>query len=175
MYNQVTKTEPRTHPDPSPRHLQIAGTAVFQGPNYALAKAMQMWRVIRARANGQTVSFNMAPPSRTESVVHSTTAAAGLEGMTAFRPIQAFDQAFVSGVMAALLLFDLISEDTTANPTTVAGAALPNPHALAIQNSFHGGGPRCAFGVNSVGASSYLLGRLGYSYQVPAVTSSVTE
>lgn len=149
--------------------LLLAGTAVFQGPNYALAKAIQMWRVIKARAAGQTVSFNMAPPSRTESVVHSKTAAAGLEGMTAFRPIQAFDQSFVSAVMASLLLFDLISPETTASPTTAAGKALRNPHEIGLQNSFHGGGPRCAFNVNSIGAPSYVLGRLGYSYQVPDV------
>jgi hypothetical protein len=40
-----------------------------QGPNYALAKRLQRWRATAARAAGTTVSFKVAPPTRTRSVL----------------------------------------------------------------------------------------------------------
>ena len=40
-----------------------------QGPNYALAKRLHRWRATLARDSGATVSMNVAPPSRTRSVV----------------------------------------------------------------------------------------------------------
>ncbi len=40
-----------------------------QGPNYALAKRLQRWRATLARAGGGTVSMNVAPPTRTRSVM----------------------------------------------------------------------------------------------------------
>ena len=36
-----------------------------QGPNYALAKRIQRWRATTARRDGQTVSFHVAPSTRT--------------------------------------------------------------------------------------------------------------
>ena len=39
-----------------------------QGPNYLLAKRLQRWRATSARAQGATVSFKIAPPTRTRSV-----------------------------------------------------------------------------------------------------------
>eukprot|EP01052_Picozoa_sp_SAG31_P020949 SAG31_NODE_1597_length_7799_cov_37.912857_8_plen_110_part_00 len=51
---------------------------VSQGPNYALAKKIQMWRSTLLLQRGVGVSVNMAPPSRTESVIHSAQAKAGV-------------------------------------------------------------------------------------------------
>jgi hypothetical protein len=38
-----------------------------QGPNYALAKRLQRWRALAARADGTPVSLNLAPATRTQS------------------------------------------------------------------------------------------------------------
>ena len=40
-----------------------------QGPNYALAKRVQHWRAMLLRERGHTVSANVAPASKTVSVM----------------------------------------------------------------------------------------------------------
>ena len=49
-----------------------------QGPNYALAKRLQRWRATTARDHGVAVSLNVAPPTRTRSVVKNRALAVGL-------------------------------------------------------------------------------------------------
>eukprot|EP01051_Picozoa_sp_SAG22_P023711 SAG22_NODE_6238_length_882_cov_0.878672_3_plen_98_part_00 len=58
-------------------------------PSDALAKTIQMWRAAVLLAQGVEVSCNMAPPSRTHSVVHSAQAKAAIEGMAWFAPVRA--------------------------------------------------------------------------------------
>ena len=58
------------------RHV-IDGLSLLQGPNYALAKTLQHWRAVVARADGAVVSANMAPPARTESMLHNSQAREG--------------------------------------------------------------------------------------------------
>ena len=55
----VDDTKHATH-----THL-IDGLVPAQGPNYALAKRLQHWRAMVARADGHMVSTNIAPPSAT--------------------------------------------------------------------------------------------------------------
>ena len=133
------------------------GMLVFQGPNYALAKTIQLWRAILMQADGALVSLNMAPPCRTYSVVHSAQAKAAIEGMANFAPNRAFDPEFASAVMAALMLFDL----------TPAGRkvakALKNPNDITIGNGFHGGNVRCAYLTDSLGPAAYVTGLLGFT------------
>ena len=56
-----------------------------QGPNYALAKRLQRWRAVVARAAGATVSLNVAPPTRTRSVVKNRALAAAYAGRPPLR------------------------------------------------------------------------------------------
>ena len=114
-------------------------------------------RCLRANrhADGVQVSFNMAPPCRTFSVVHSAKAKAAIEGMAKFEPNMAFEPTFASGVMAALVLFDLTAEGKA------AAAALSNPMEITAGNAFHGGNVRCAFTSDSLGVASFLIGKLG--------------
>ena len=51
-----------------------------QGPNYALAKRLQRWRAAVARRDGALVSMNVAPPTRTRSVVKNRALAAAYAG-----------------------------------------------------------------------------------------------
>jgi hypothetical protein len=95
-------------PDKQPISWAVTdGLSVFQGPNYALAKTMQCWRTTLLLEAGVRCSMNMAPPSRTDSVVHSSQAKAAIEGMAWFPPMKAFDPGFVSATMTTLLLWDL--------------------------------------------------------------------
>lgn len=135
------------------------GIVVFQGPNYALAKTLQAWRAAlllggEAGEKGGVVSFNMAPPCRTVSVVHSAQAEKAIRGMESFPPNKAFDPKFVSCVMCMLLLWDL----TPAGRSVAAG--FTNPNEVSVGNSFHGGSARCAHKTESLGMASYVVGSI---------------
>jgi hypothetical protein len=65
---------------------------VDQGPNYALAKRLQHWLAVIARASGHTVSSNIAPSTATVSVVHNAQFAAAYKGFHLFKPMEVFYQ-----------------------------------------------------------------------------------
>lgn len=79
-----------------------------QGPNYALAKRLQRWRATTARHNGTMVSLNVAPATRTRSVVKNKALAAAYAGAHRFG-VEIFDPATSNTLMAALLAYDLRS------------------------------------------------------------------
>ncbi|HEV2891739.1 MAG TPA: hypothetical protein VGX28_15310 [Frankiaceae bacterium] len=77
-----------------------------QGPNYALAKRVHRWRATAARAEGATVSFHVAPATRTRSVVKNRLLASAYRGARPFG-IEVFEPATSNTLMAALLVHDL--------------------------------------------------------------------
>jgi hypothetical protein len=77
-----------------------------QGPNYALAKRLQRWRATVERDAGATVSLNVAPPTRTRSVVRNRALAAAYGGAHRFG-VEVFEPATANVLMAALLVHDL--------------------------------------------------------------------
>jgi hypothetical protein len=77
-----------------------------QGPNYALAKRLQRWRAATARDAGTPVSMNVAPPTRTRSVVKNRALAAAYAGAHRFA-VEVFEPATASTLMAGLLVADL--------------------------------------------------------------------
>ena len=116
-----------------------------QGPNYALAKRLQRWRATTARDAGTTVSLNVAPATRTRSVVKNKALAAAYAGAHRFG-VEIFDPATSNTLMAALLAYDLR-----------AGAApQQEPWQDEAVNAAHGGlwttayDPRSALGLAAV-------------------------
>jgi hypothetical protein len=111
-------------------HAGVADCLVpQQGPNYALAKALQRWRVTVTEAAGRTVSANVAPPARTRSVLRNRALAAAYAGAPRFG-VEVFAPATASTLMAALLVHDLRAEQVpTSHPqeTFMRGA---NPGGL---------------------------------------------
>ncbi|WP_245908503.1 hypothetical protein [Pseudosporangium ferrugineum] len=77
-----------------------------QGPNYALAKRIQRWRASAARRAGTTVSFSVAPPTRTRSVTANRLLAAAYAGAHLF-DVEIFEPATSNKLMAALLVHQL--------------------------------------------------------------------
>ncbi|NEK59979.1 hypothetical protein GCU56_19160 [Geodermatophilus sabuli] len=114
-----------------------------QGPNYALAKRLQRWRATVARAAGITVSMNVAPPTRTRSVVKNRALAAAYAGAHRFG-VEVFDPATSNVLMAALLVHDL---------HTGGGPAHEHPWQDEAYAAAHGGlwrgpyAPRSALGL----------------------------
>ena len=77
-----------------------------QGPNYLLAKRLQRWRATDYRAAGGLVSFKVAPPTRTRSVIKNRALAAAYAGAHRFG-IEVFEPGTANTLMAALLVHDL--------------------------------------------------------------------
>lgn len=126
---------------------------VRQGPNYALAKRMQRWRATVAREHGATASLNIAPPTRTASVVKNRAFALAYTGMSRFG-LEVFDPPASNALMAAMLVHDLRNPASSANPAT----ALRHPLDLFVDGANPGGMWRCPFEPNSIMAAAAVAG-----------------
>jgi len=119
-----------------------------QGPNYALAKRLQRWRAAVARGAGATVSLNVAPPTRTRSVLRNRALAAAYAGAHRFG-VEVFEPATCNVVMAALLVHDL---------HTGGGPAQAHPWQDEAHAAVHGGLWRTAYAPRSALGLAALLG-----------------
>lgn len=118
-----------------------------QGPNYALAKRLQRWRAVTARDHGVTVSLNVAPPTRTRSVVKNRALASAYAGAHRFG-IEVFEPATSNTLMAALLVHDLRSGR---RPET-------SPWREETHGAVHGGLWRTAYDPRSALGLAVVLG-----------------
>jgi len=131
----------------------VDALVVAQGPNYALAKRMQHWRAMVAREMGCIISSNIAPSTRTASVLQNKNFAYAFETMHTFRPYELPGPETSNAVMTALLIHDI-------NQPMHAGTyAMPliNPQQIFSQGAFHGGTWRCGFTFESIGVPAVLL------------------
>ena len=119
-----------------------------QGPNYALAKRLQRWRAIAAREEGATVSMNVAPPTRTKSVVKNRALAAAYAGAHRFG-VEVFEPATSNVLMAALLVHDL---------HTAGGPRHEHPWQDEAYAASHGGLWRAPYAPRSALGLAALLG-----------------
>lgn len=119
-----------------------------QGPNYALAKRLQRWRGTLARAGGATVSMNVAPPTRTRSVMKNRMLAAAYAGAHRFG-VEVFEPATTKVLMAALLVHDL---------HTGGGPAHAHPWQDEAHAAAHGGLWRIAYAPRSALGLAAALG-----------------
>ncbi|MGH3277496.1 MAG: hypothetical protein ACRDNZ_24625 [Streptosporangiaceae bacterium] len=121
-----------------------------QGPNYALAKRLQRWRATVARRGGTTVSINIAPPTRTQSVLKNRALAAAYAGAHRFG-VEVFEPATSQVLMAALLVHDL----NVAGPPDGTHPWEDEAHAAS-----HGGLWRMAYAPRSALSLAAALGFL---------------
>ncbi|GIV88138.1 MAG: hypothetical protein KatS3mg055_0656 [Chloroflexus sp.] len=105
-----------------------------QGPNYALAKRIQQWRAIIARASGQRVSINVAPSTMTRSVIKNPALRAGYNGAHLFG-VEIFAPETTGALMAALWVHDLRCRNCFADPDV----AIDHPLELLCAQANHGG------------------------------------
>lgn len=118
-----------------------------QGPNYALAKRVQRWRATVARRAGATVSLNIAPPTRTRSVLKNRALSAAYAGAHRFG-VHVFDPSTSNTLMAALLVHDL----------RTGAPALEHPWQDEAQGAAHGGLWRIAYEPRSALGLAVILG-----------------
>jgi hypothetical protein len=115
-----------------------------QGPNYALAKRIQRWRASVARRDG-VVSFAVAPPTRTKSVLSSRLLAAAYAGAHLF-DVEIFAPATANKLMAALLVHQL-RRPRPAAPQAWTDEAVAAAHGGLWRSPYH---PRSALGLAAV-------------------------
>jgi hypothetical protein len=123
-----------------------------QGPNYALAKRVHRWRATVARHEGALVSMNVAPPTRTRSVVKNRALAAAYAGAHRFG-VEVFDPSTSNVLMAALLVHDL---HTGGGPRV--GQGHDHPWQDEAHAACHGGLWRTAYAPRSALGLAAVLG-----------------
>jgi hypothetical protein len=119
-----------------------------QGPNYVLAKRVQRWRATVARDGGAAVSMNVAPPTRTRSVLKNRVLAAAYAGAPRFG-VEVFEPATTKTLMAALLVHDLHAGDSPAQA---------HPWQDEARAAAHGGLWRIAYTPRSALGLAVMLG-----------------
>ncbi|KQV88141.1 hypothetical protein [Pelomonas sp. Root1237] len=125
----------------------VDALVVEQGPNYALAKRLQQWRALVARADGHRVAFNVAPSTTTASVVSNPLLAAGFRGAKAFG-VEVFAPATTNALMAAMWVHQLRTE----------ARDFAHPLKLLVHTANHGGLWRLPYRPRSVLPMAALLG-----------------
>ncbi|MEU4427367.1 hypothetical protein AB0F81_42650 [Actinoplanes sp. NPDC024001] len=115
-----------------------------QGPNYALAKRIHRWRATVARRDG-VVSFAVAPPTRTRSVVSNRLLAAAYAGAHLF-DVEIFEPATASKLMATLLVHQ-IRKPRTARPAAWEDETIAAAHGGLWRVAYH---PRTALPLAAV-------------------------
>jgi hypothetical protein len=153
---QFEPNYPETYTDVHGREFGINDSLVLQqGPNYALAKRLQQWRAFDCLRTGRPTSLNIAPATRTQSVVRNRLLAAAYSGAGRFG-IEVFEPATSTTLMAALLVHDLRNPRALGQP----GVAPVQPLDLLTHKAVHGGLWRAAYSPRSVLSIAALLGAL---------------
>ncbi|KXS21736.1 hypothetical protein M427DRAFT_27319 [Gonapodya prolifera JEL478] len=131
----------------------VDGLMTRQGPNYAFAKRIQHWRAMVAREDWRVrVSSNVAPMTRTLSVIHNIVFRFAYGGAHHFAPAEIFEPSTSTSLMCALLLHDLLPS-SPASPTT----PLRHPLEIMSRTSAHGGVWRTSIAIDSVGEYAAAL------------------
>ena len=106
-----------------------------------------------AHSEGSTVSMNIAPMSRTQSVIKSRALKAGYSGAARFG-IEVFEPATSTALMAGLLVHDLRNPRSFSHPANAA----QHPLQLISSNAMHSGLWRMAYAPRSVLSFAAMLG-----------------
>ncbi len=133
----------------------VDALVVQQGPNYLLAKRLQLWRALVARSTGTRVSYRIAPPALTKSVTKNRLIAAVYRSADHFGA-HGFEPATAAALMAALLVHDLRHPSAIVNPDV----PLDHPLQLVTHAAFHGGLWRMPFAPRSALPVAAILGLL---------------
>jgi hypothetical protein len=131
----------------------IDALVIEQGPNYAMAKRLQQWRALVARADGLRVSANVAPATRTQSVIRNRALRAAYNGARWF-DVEVFEPETANVLMAAMLVHDLRTTSGAAAPEAV----LAHPLQLISDGALHSGLWTLPFSPRSALPVAALLG-----------------
>ena len=126
-----------------------------QGPSYLLAKHSEKWRALVSAKRGNLVSFTVAPPARTRSVLGVKIIENTYRGLARFG-VEPFDAPVTRRAMALILLRNLHDPASPASPQNSLG----NPVALVSATAIHGGIWLLGYHPDSIWVAATLFGWL---------------
>lgn len=150
--------------DPKTVDAKTGNFAIFdasssrQGSSYLLAKHSEKLRAIVAARRGNLVSFTVAPPARTHSVLDTKILEKTYRGLPSLG-VEPFTAAETRRAMALLLLRNLHDENSPAAPAN----SISDPIAMVSATAIHGGIWRLGYRPESIWVFATLLGLLPFS------------
>lgn len=120
-----------------------------QGPSYSFSKRTQRWRAYLAHYRGFRVSYAVAPPARTDSVLSHRILRASYQGAPHFG-VKPFEVATAKSAMAAVLARDLFDPNARPDENTTIG--------LQTGSAIHGGLWRIPYRPRSVWIAATVIG-----------------
>ncbi len=126
-------------------------SSVRQGSSYLLAKHSEKWRAMVAARQGNLVSYTVAPPAATRSVLSVKILNYTYKGLARFG-VYPFSAQATSRALALLLLRNLN------DPASPAAVTNNNQVALVSATAIHGGVWRMAYRPESIWVVATILG-----------------
>lgn len=152
LFGQLEKAEPVLIETTSGPSVLFDASSVRQGSSYLLAKHSEKWRAMVAARQGNLVSYTVAPPAATRSVLSVKVLNYTYKGLARFG-VYPFSAAATRRVMALLLLRNLNDSDSPA-----AAANSGNQVRLVSATSVHGATWRLAYRSESIWVVATVLG-----------------
>jgi hypothetical protein len=120
-----------------------------QGPSYSFSKRMQRYRAFLAHNSGIRVSYAVAPPARTDSVLRHRILRASYRGAPSFG-VKPFEVDVAKAAMAALLVRDVYDKKSNANQKSTV--------SIHSDAAIHGGLWRIPYNPKSIWIIATLIG-----------------
>ena len=152
VFGQLTKPAPALIATANGQAASFDASSVRQGSSYLLAKHSEKWRAMVAARQGNLVSYTVAPPAATRSVLGVRVLNYTYKGLARFG-VYPFSARATRRVMALLLLRNLNDPTSVAAPANSA-----NQLDLVSATSIHGGTWRMAYQPESIWVAATVLG-----------------
>jgi hypothetical protein len=152
IFGQLEKAEPTLIQTTSGPSVSFDASSVRQGSSYLLAKHSEKWRAMVAARQGNLVSYTVAPPAATRSVLSVKVLNYTYKGLARFG-VYPFSAAATRRVMALLLLRNLNDSNSPAAPANSG-----NQVRLVSATSVHGATWRLAYSSESIWVVATVLG-----------------
>lgn len=130
-------------------------SSVRQGSSYLLAKHSEKWRAIVSARRGNLVSFTVAPPATTRSVLGVKILEKTYRGLHHFGVVP-FESSAARRAMALILLRNLHDQSSPA----AAQNSLKQPVAMVSATAIHGGTWRLGYRPDTIWVAATLFGWL---------------
>lgn len=154
LFGAARKVSPKYFHSDSGEELALIDSSVQQqGPSYSFSKRTQRWRAYLAHFAGYKVSYAIAPPAKTNSVLRHKILRASYRGALLFG-IKPFEVATAKSAIALVLLRDLHDKSAMQNRE--------DHLSLHTQTAIHGGLWRLGYRPKSVWIAATVLGILDY-------------
>lgn len=152
IFGEVAKPAAKLIEVGTSRAASFDASSIRQGSSYLLAKHSEKWRAMVAARQGNLVSYTVAPPATTRSVLRVKILNYTYKGLARFG-IYPFSAQATRRVMALLLLRNLNDPSAVAAPANSS-----NQVALVSSTAVHAGTWRTAYQPDSIWVVATVLG-----------------